>query len=83
MYRFVTHGACGYAAGMKLNPINNIDIDLPEISFTTDTYYVGEGDGVVIVVLERYVEITWLVSIHIQILPSQVATAKGELLFSC
>ena len=83
VYGFVTHGAYGYAAGMKLNPITNVDTDLPEISFTTDKYYVGEGDGVVVVVLDRYVEVTRSVSIQIKILSSQVATAEGEIVFKC
>ena len=80
VYGFDSAGAYGYTAGMKLNPIN-IDIDLPEISFTKDKYYVGEGDGVVVVVLERYAEVTQSVSIQIQILSSQVDTAKGKASF--
>ena len=59
----------------------NINVDLPEISFTKEEYYVGEGDGVVVVVLERYEGITWSVSVTIKILSSQVATASGKKLF--
>ena len=74
VYGFVEYGGYGYAAGMKLNSIN----DLPEISFTKEKYYVGEGDGVIVIVLERYVEITWSVSVIIKILSSKVATASGK-----
>ena len=49
------YGGYGYAAGMKLTPINS-DVYVPEISFTKEKYYVGE-EGVVIVVLERYFEV--------------------------
>ena len=78
VYGFVESGsAYGYAAGMKLNPLN-IDIDLPEISFTLEKYYVGEGVGAAVIVLERYVEVTRSVFIKIKILSSQVATAKGK-----
>ena len=80
VYGFVESGAYGYTAGMKLNPLN-IDVDLPEISFTKQEYYVGEGDGVVVVVLERYEGITWSVSVIIKTLSSQVATASGKKLF--
>ena len=80
VYGFVEYGGYGYAAGMKLNSIN-INVDLPEISFTKEEYYVGEGDGVVVVVLERYEGITWSVSVVIKILSSQVATASGKKLF--
>ena len=41
-------------------------------------YYVGEGDGVVVIVL---VEITWSVSVIIKIMSSEVATASGKKLF--
>ena len=77
VYGFVEYGGYGYTAGMKLNPLN-IDIDLPEISFTSEKYYVGEGEGVAVIVLERYVEVTRSVFIKIKILSSQVATAKGK-----
>ena len=77
VYGFVEYGAYGYTAGMKLNPLN-IDIDLPEISFTSEKYCVGEGEGAVVIVLERYVEVTQSVFIKIKILFSQVATAKGK-----
>ena len=77
VYGFVGAGGYGYTAGMKLNPLN-IDIDLPEISFTSEKYCVGEGEGAVVIVLERYVEVTRSVFIKIKILSSQVATAKGK-----
>ena len=77
VYGFLYGGAYGYTAGMKLNPIN-INVDFPEISFTKEKYCVGEGDGVVVVVLERYEEITWSVSVIIKIMSSEVATASGK-----
>ena len=80
VYGFVEYGGYGYAAGMKLNSIN-INVNLPEISFTKEEYHVGEGDGVVVVVLERYEGITWSVSVTIKILSSHVATASGKKLF--
>ena len=80
VYGFVEYGGYGYDAGMKLNSIN-INVDLLEISFTKEEYYVGEGDGVAVVVLERYEGITWSVSVVINILSSQVATASGKNLF--
>ena len=76
-YGFVEYGGYGYAAGMKLNTIN-FNVDLREISFTTEEYYVGEGEGVVVVLLERYEGIPWSVSVVIKILSSQVATASGK-----
>ena len=77
VYGFVYAGGYGYTAGMKLNPINS-DINLPEISFSSERYYVGEGVGVAVIVLERYVEVTQSVFIEIKMLSSQVATAKGK-----
>ena len=78
VYGFVESGnAYGYAAGMKLNSINS-DIELPQISFTKEKYHVGEEEGVVVVVLERYGEVTQSVFIQIKILSSQVAIAKGK-----
>ena len=64
VYGFVYAGGYGYTAGMKLNPLN-IDINLPEISFSSERYYVGEGVGVAVIVLERYVEVTRSVFIQI------------------
>ena len=57
VYGFVSAGAYGYTAGMKLNPINS-DVGLPEITFTSEKYYVLEGEGVAVIFLERYVEVT-------------------------
>ena len=80
VYGFVEYGGYGYTAGMKLNPINS-DVDLPEITFTSEKYYVLEGEGVVVIFLERYVEVTQSVFIRIKILSSQVATANGKNLY--
>ena len=77
VYGFMPYGGYGYIAGMKLTPINS-DVDLSEISFTKEEYYVGEGEGVVIVVLERNFEVSSSVSVQLKILLSQVATAKGK-----
>ena len=82
VYGFLDDVAYGYAAGMKLNSLN-IDVTLPEISFETEKYSVGEGDGVVFVVLERLAEITSSVSVFIKVLSSQVATAIGENTIYC
>ena len=77
VYGFMPYGGYGYIAGMKLTPINS-DVYLSEISFTKEEYYVGEGEGVVIVVLERHFEVSSSVSVQLKILLSQVATAKGK-----
>ena len=45
VYGFVSAGAYGYTAGMKLSPINS-DV---EITFTSERYYVFEGEGVVVI----------------------------------
>ena len=82
VYGFMPYGGYGYIAGMKLTPINS-DVYLSEISFTKEKYYVGEEEGVVIVVLERYFEVGSSVSIHLKILLSQVATAKGKNFYFC
>ena len=66
VYGFMPYGGYGYAAGMKLTPINS-DVYVPEISFTKEKYYVGEGEGVVIVVLQRHFEVSSSVSIHLNI----------------
>ena len=80
VYGFIPYGGYGYAAGMKLTPINS-DVYVPEISFTKEKYYVGEG--VVIVVLQRHFEVSSSVSIHLKILLSQVATAKDKNVYFC
>ena len=77
VYGFLDDVAYGYAAGMKLNSLN-IDVTLPEIGFKTEKYSVEEGDEVVFVVLERLGDITSSVSVFINVLSSQVATAIGE-----
>ena len=80
VYGFVEYGGYGYTAGMKLNPLN-IDIVLPEISFTSEKYCIREGEGAVVIVLERYVEVIRSVFIKIKILSSQIGTAKGKKLY--
>ena len=82
VYGFMRYGGYGYIAGMKLTPINS-DVYVPEISFTKEEYYVGEEEGVVIVVLERYLEVSSSVSVRLKILLSQVATAKGKNFYFC
>ena len=77
VYGFMSHGGYGYIAGMKMTPINS-DVYVSEVSFTKEKYYVGEGEEVVIVVLERYLEVSSSVSVRLKILLSQVATAKGK-----
>ena len=77
VYGFSIAGGYGYSAGMKFNPIN-IDHHLPEISFTKEEYFVGEGDEIVSIELERSVEIFWSVSVRIKVLLSDFATANGE-----
>ena len=76
VYGWTTYGGYGFTAGMMLTPINGV-IDIPEISFTTNKYSASEGDGKVILQLQRLVVFDNNVTVHIQVTPTLVDTAIG------
>ena len=76
VYGWTTYGGYGFTAGMMLNPINGVT-QTAEISFTTNMYSVSEGDGEVILQLQRSVEFDSNVTVQIQVTPTLEDTAIG------
>ena len=76
VFGWTPNGGYCYAGGMKLNPLSSISE--AEISFNATQYTVNEGDGAVIVYLQRLVNLTGNATVIVFVDPSPTDTALGK-----
>ena len=83
VYGWRKYKGFSFSGGMGLNPINSQVAMLPQISFTQELFIATEGDGDVVIYLNRSVNVEEEVSVRVSVTPQQVDTAKGMITLIC
>ena len=77
VYGWLRHHGFAYSGGMGLNPIN-IQLPRPQVSFTQELFIISEGNGDVIIFLNRSVNVEEEVSVRLSVTPQQVDYISAE-----